>query len=118
MAADLLERITVNPEVRFGKPCVRGTRITVGEVLGFLAAGGSEAELLEELPQLSHEVAAAPGALERLADEAIAEYRKTAPHRREYGVSERTPANGDRAWRGACPPTRDCSASPRGPASP
>lgn len=37
------------------KPSVRGTRITVGEVLGFLAAGGSEAELIEDFPQLTHE---------------------------------------------------------------
>lgn len=52
---DLLARITTDPEVRFGKPCVRGTRITVGEVLGFLATGRSEADLLAEFPQLSHD---------------------------------------------------------------
>jgi uncharacterized protein (DUF433 family) len=51
----LLERITIDPERRFGKPCVRGTRITVGEVLGYLAAGGSEEELVRDFPQLSHE---------------------------------------------------------------
>ncbi|MEA3151594.1 MAG: hypothetical protein QOD56_2533 [Gammaproteobacteria bacterium] len=50
-----LDRISIDPEVRFGKPCVRGTRVTVGEVLGFLAGGGSEAELLADFPQLSHE---------------------------------------------------------------
>ena len=50
-----LDRITIDPEVRFGKPCVRGTRITVGEVLGFLAAGGTEIELTEDFPQLSHD---------------------------------------------------------------
>lgn len=50
-----LDRITIDPEVRFGKPCVRGTRITVGEVLGFLAAGGTEIELIEDFPQLSHD---------------------------------------------------------------
>jgi uncharacterized protein (DUF433 family) len=50
-----LDRISIDPEVRFGKPCVRGTRITVGEVLGFLAAGGTEMELIEDFPQLSHE---------------------------------------------------------------
>jgi hypothetical protein len=33
-------RIAIDPAIRFGKPCVRGTRITVGEVLGFLAGGG------------------------------------------------------------------------------
>jgi uncharacterized protein (DUF433 family) len=52
---DLLERITIDLAVRFGKPCVRGTRLTVGDVLGTLAAGSTEAELLEDFPQLSHE---------------------------------------------------------------
>ena len=52
---DLLSRISVNPEVRFGKPCVRGTRISVGEVLGYLASGMSEAQLRDEFPQLAHE---------------------------------------------------------------
>jgi uncharacterized protein (DUF433 family) len=50
-----LNRIVVEPAIRFGKPCVRGTRITVGEVLGYLADGGSEAELIEDFPQLTHE---------------------------------------------------------------
>lgn len=49
------DRITVNPAVRFGKPCVRGTRLTVGDVLGSLASGMSEAELLQDFPQLSHD---------------------------------------------------------------
>jgi uncharacterized protein (DUF433 family) len=52
---DLLARISINPAVRFGKPCVRGTRLTVGDVLGALAAGSTEAELLEDFPQLTHE---------------------------------------------------------------
>ena len=52
---DLLDRITINPAIRSGKPCVRGTRLTVGDVLGTLAAGCSEAELLEDFPQLTHE---------------------------------------------------------------
>jgi uncharacterized protein (DUF433 family) len=51
----LLERITIDPAVRFGKPCVRGTRITVGDVLGYLAGGTTEAELLADFPQLSHD---------------------------------------------------------------
>jgi uncharacterized protein (DUF433 family) len=51
----LYERITSNPAVRFGKPCVRGTRLTVGDVLGCLASGMSEAELLEDFPQLTHD---------------------------------------------------------------
>ena len=49
------ERITIDPNVRFGKPCVRGTRITVGDVLGYLASGMTEAELLADFSSLSHE---------------------------------------------------------------
>ncbi|MDX2184056.1 MAG: DUF433 domain-containing protein [Gemmatimonadaceae bacterium] len=52
---DLLQRIHADPAVRFGKPCVRGTRITVGDVLGSLASGLSEAELLVAFPQLTHD---------------------------------------------------------------
>jgi len=51
----LLERIAIDPDVRFGKPCVRGTRITVGDVLGYLVGGMTEPELLADFPQLSHE---------------------------------------------------------------
>jgi uncharacterized protein (DUF433 family) len=50
-----LNRIVIDPTIRFGKPCVRGTRITVGEVLGYLAEGGTETELMQDFPQLSHE---------------------------------------------------------------
>lgn len=52
---NLLERITIDPAVRFGKACVRGTRLTVGEVLEFLASGRQEQELLAEFPQLTHD---------------------------------------------------------------
>jgi uncharacterized protein (DUF433 family) len=50
-----LERITVNPSVRFGKPCVRGTRITVGDVLSYLAAGMNEDQIVAEFSQLTRE---------------------------------------------------------------
>jgi len=50
---NLLDRIAVNPAVRFGKPCVRGTRISVGDVLGYLAGGMSEAQILADFPQLT-----------------------------------------------------------------
>ena len=49
------ERIATDPAVRFGKPCVRGTRLTVGDVLGYLASGMTEAELLLDFPQLCHD---------------------------------------------------------------
>lgn len=50
-----LDRIGIDPAIRFGKPCVRGTRITVGDVLGYLAGGMSEDELLSDFPQLARE---------------------------------------------------------------
>jgi len=51
----LLDRITINPAVCGGKPCVRGTRIWVSLILDLLADGLTEAELLAEYPQLVHE---------------------------------------------------------------
>lgn len=50
-----LERIEIDPEVRFGKPCVRGTRITVGDVLRYLAGGMSEDHILRDFPQLTRD---------------------------------------------------------------
>lgn len=47
--------ITINPEKRFGKPCVRNTRITVFDVLGWLASGMSQQEILEDFPELTEE---------------------------------------------------------------
>ncbi len=38
-----IDRISVDPAIRFGKPCLRGPRITVGEALGILASGHGEA---------------------------------------------------------------------------
>lgn len=49
------DRITMNPGLRSGKPCIKGTRITVYDVLEYLAGGMSEAELLRDFPDLSHE---------------------------------------------------------------
>ena len=51
----LLDRIGIEPTVRFGKPCVRGTRIAVGDILGYLAGGMSEDQLLADFPQLTRE---------------------------------------------------------------
>ena len=52
---DLLERITIEPGKRGGKPCVRGLRITVYDVLGWLAAGMQEQEILQDYPDLEPE---------------------------------------------------------------
>lgn len=52
---DYHDRIVINPEIRFGKPTVRGTRITVGDVLSYLASGMSEDEILADFPSLQRE---------------------------------------------------------------
>ncbi len=51
----LLERITIDPRICGGKPCIRGTRIWVSLILDFLADDMIEAELLEQYPGLTHE---------------------------------------------------------------
>jgi uncharacterized protein (DUF433 family) len=51
----LLDRISLDPQVRFGKSCVRGTRISVGDVLGYLAGGMTEDEILQDFPQLERD---------------------------------------------------------------
>ncbi len=48
----LLNRIAVDPNVCFGKPCVRGTRIWVSLLLDFLASGAAIDEVLDQYPQL------------------------------------------------------------------
>ena len=45
--------ITRDPSIRFGKPCIAGTRIAVIDVLGWFAAGMSRAEILEDFPELT-----------------------------------------------------------------
>ncbi|RJP77092.1 MAG: DUF433 domain-containing protein [Candidatus Zixiibacteriota bacterium] len=51
----LLNRISVDPNICFGKPCIRGTRIWVSLVLDFLADGMTFQEVLDEYPQLTEE---------------------------------------------------------------
>ena len=50
-----LERITFNPLVMGGKPCIRGLRVTVGTVVGLFASGYSPAEILKLYPSLEEE---------------------------------------------------------------
>ena len=52
---DSLSRVTLNPEQCGGRPCIRGMRIRVSDVLELLAAGLSPAEVLDELPDLEAE---------------------------------------------------------------
>jgi uncharacterized protein (DUF433 family) len=49
------ERVSVNPAVRSGKPCIKGTRITVYDVLEYLAGGMTEDAILSDFPDLTRE---------------------------------------------------------------
>ncbi|BAS58601.1 MULTISPECIES: DUF433 domain-containing protein [Leptolyngbya] len=53
--SDLLKRITVNPKQCGGRPCIRGMRIRVSDVLDLFAAGLSAEQILEELPDLERD---------------------------------------------------------------
>lgn len=50
-----LTRITFDPQVMGGKPCIRGLRVTVGTIVGLVAAGHSTAEILHAYPYLEEE---------------------------------------------------------------
>jgi uncharacterized protein (DUF433 family) len=52
---DYSEIITIEPGKRSGKPCIRGLRITVTDVLEYLASGMSEGQILEDFPELTTE---------------------------------------------------------------
>ncbi len=52
---ELLARITIDPNICFGKPCIRGHRIWVSLILDLLAGGASVAEILEDYPGLQTE---------------------------------------------------------------
>jgi len=50
-----LTRITIDPEVMGGKPCIRGMRVTVGTIVGLIASGHSVDEILKLYPYLEEE---------------------------------------------------------------
>jgi uncharacterized protein (DUF433 family) len=52
---NFLQYISINPEIRFGKPCIKGTRIAVLDILQWLASGMSTQEVLEDFPSLKEE---------------------------------------------------------------
>jgi uncharacterized protein (DUF433 family) len=49
------ERIVINPEIRFGKATIKGTRISVDDILGWLASNMSHKEIIEDFPQITHD---------------------------------------------------------------
>jgi uncharacterized protein (DUF433 family) len=50
-----LKRITVDPQVMGGKPCIRGMRVTVGTIVGLIACGKTVQDVLTEYPYIEHE---------------------------------------------------------------
>jgi len=52
---ELLSYIAIDPEIRSGKPCIKGTRITVGDILQWLASDMSIADILDDFPLLREE---------------------------------------------------------------
>ena len=55
LSMDWKNRITIDPEKRGGKPCIRGLRMTVYDVLEYLASGMSEEEILKDFPDITRE---------------------------------------------------------------
>ncbi|HAY35316.1 MAG TPA: DUF433 domain-containing protein [Ignavibacteria bacterium] len=52
---DYTKYISIDPNIRFGKPCIRGTRISVYDVFGWFASGMTTEQIIEDFPQLSKE---------------------------------------------------------------
>lgn len=52
---ELSARITINPEIRFGKPCIKGTRIAVSDILQWLASGMTNENILGDYPALKQQ---------------------------------------------------------------
>jgi uncharacterized protein (DUF433 family) len=70
--SNFMNRITVNPEVCGGRPCIRGMRIRVKDVLDMLAGGASRTEILEDYPYLEDEdITAALEFASRAADHPV-----------------------------------------------
>jgi uncharacterized protein (DUF433 family) len=68
----LLERITMEPDKCGGRPCIRGLRIRVADILGMLAEGATHEEIIKDFPYLeSDDVKAALAYAARQADHAI-----------------------------------------------
>jgi uncharacterized protein (DUF433 family) len=52
---EYLSHITIDPEIRFGKPCIKGTRITVNDILNWLASGMTNEEILNDFPSIKED---------------------------------------------------------------
>lgn len=73
MASEIFPRITVDPEVCFGKPCIKGTRVRVADLLDMFAGGATRSEILSDFPYLQDEdITAALTYAARASDNKIA----------------------------------------------
>lgn len=73
MTSEVFPRITVDPEICFGKPCIRGMRVRVTDILDMLAAGATREEILGDFPHLEDaDITAALGYAARTTDNKIA----------------------------------------------
>ncbi|WP_255518068.1 DUF433 domain-containing protein [Fulvivirga sp. M361] len=52
---NVTQYISIDPDIRFGKPCIKGTRIAISDILNWLVSGMSEKEILEDYPKLKLE---------------------------------------------------------------
>ena len=52
---ELLSHISIHSDIRSGKPCIKGTRITIGDILQWLASGMTVSDILEDFPSLKEE---------------------------------------------------------------
>ena len=69
---NLLDRITIEPDKCGGRPCIRGLRVRVTDILGMLAGGASREEILRDFPYLeADDINAALACAARQADHAI-----------------------------------------------
>jgi uncharacterized protein (DUF433 family) len=73
----MLDRISIDPLVCFGRPCIKGTRIWVSLILDFLASGETEDKILAAYPQLD-DIRAAPAYAAEVARERIVPIPSTA----------------------------------------
>lgn len=52
---DIIKYISIDPDVRFGKPCIKGTRIAIADILQWLASGMTNQEILDDYPLLEED---------------------------------------------------------------
>ncbi len=98
---DYQEIITVEPDKRGGQPCIRGLRITVYDVLSYLASGMTEEEIISDYPDLTHE-----DILASLSYAADRERKTAVSHARNCSSITTSPTSSSPDWRMSFPTAR------------